>query len=266
VASLLGGVAWRPVLLLVLVLGITACSQPLYTQLTEQEANEVVAVLNRAGLSATKAAKGDKAWGVDINPTDMAQAMEALTVAGLPRQRYATLGELFKREGLVATPTEERVRFIHGVSQELSNTLSAIDGVVEARVHLVIPQNDPLADKPRASSASVFVKHRSDVDLHPTLPAIKSLVLRSVEGLTLDTVHVSLFPSEKSRLALVKPAKAHGMSGLGSWGTWLPWLLGAVGLVTAAWFGYSRRDLLMGPRKATSMGMVALDSLETPGR
>lgn len=176
---------------------LCGCREPLYTQLTEQEANDIVAVLARAGIDGAKSPQGDKGWGVDVYPSDIATAVDALNAAGLPRNRFASLGEMFKREGIVATPTEERVRFMHGVSQELSHTLTGIDGVIDARVHLVIPQNDPLSDRNKVSSASVFVKHRIDVDLQPMLPAIKSLVLRSVEGLTYDTVFVSFFPAER---------------------------------------------------------------------
>jgi type III secretory pathway lipoprotein EscJ len=35
----------------------------------------------------------------------------------------------------------------------------------------VIPQNDPLAEENKVASASVFIKHRIDVDLQPMLPA-----------------------------------------------------------------------------------------------
>lgn len=140
--------------------------------------------------------------------SDIWAAVDALNAAGLPRSRFANLGEMFRREGIVATPTEERVRFMHGVSQELSNTLTSIDGVVGARVHLVIPQNDPLAEKNKVASASVFIKHRLEIDMQPMLPAIKSLVLRSVEGLTFDTVFVSFFPAERPAVSSAAPIQA----------------------------------------------------------
>ncbi len=195
--SVAGVGAWARTLALCATLVLCGCREPLYTQLTEQEANDIVAVLARAGIDGAKSPQGDKGWGVEVYPSDIATAVDALNAAGLPRNRFSSLGEMFKREGIVATPTEERVRFMHGVSQELSQTLTGIDGVIAARVHLVIPQNDPLSDKSKVSSASVFVKHRIDVDLQPMLPAIKSLVLRSVEGLTFDTVFVSFFPAER---------------------------------------------------------------------
>jgi type III secretion protein J len=187
----------RCVFAVLVVVSFAGCRETLHSQLSEQEANDIVAVLARGGIDGSKTVKGDKNWGIEVSAADMSAAVEALNAAGLPRQRFSSLGDMFRREGIVSTPTEERVRFMHGISQELSHTLTSIDGVVAARVHLVIPQNDPLADKAKVSSASVFVKHRLDVDLQPQLPAIKSLVLRSVEGLTFDTVYVSFFPAER---------------------------------------------------------------------
>ena len=208
---------------------LAGCKEPLYSQLSEQEANEVYTALARAGISARKVVAG-KAWGIEVEAQDIPQSVEALNRVGLPRGRFSNLGEMFKREGIVSTPNEERVRFLYGVSQELSQTLSDIDGVVAARVHIVIPQNDPLAENVKPSSASVFIKHRADVDLQPMLASIRSLVLRSVEGLSHDTVYVSLFPAEPPLPArgLSPYAPVLGLSvprGVAVWLTPLLWVL-----------------------------------------
>ena len=184
---------------------LAGCKEILYSQLGEQEANEMIAVLASNGVNVSKTF-AEKHWGIEVASSQIPLAMQVLTREGLPRSRYASLGDMFKREGIVSTPTEERIRFIHGVSQELSRTLSMIDGVLAARVHIVLPQNDPLADRAKPSSASVFIRHRTDMDLQGSLTSIKSLVVRSVEGLSHDSVYVTLFPAE--RVALSPPAPA----------------------------------------------------------
>jgi type III secretion protein J len=105
---------------------------------------------------------------------------------------------VFQKQGLVSTPSEERMRYIYAVSQELSQTLRNVDGVVSARVHVVIPANDPLGDKIRPSSAAVFIKHRPDVDIRLLAPAVKDMVAHSIEGLTHDQVSLSLFETRRS--------------------------------------------------------------------
>jgi type III secretion protein J len=173
-----------------LALVLAGCKVSVDTRVTGAEANEELAVLLAAGIDAQKILGEGNLFDVEVPQSDLARALEVLKANGLPRQRFASLGELFKKEGLVATPAEERVRFIYGLSQELERTLSHIDGVVFARVHIVLPANDPLADVKKPSSASVFIKHRPIADPASLGPLVRSLVVRGVEGL--DSEHVSV--------------------------------------------------------------------------
>ncbi|WP_426305054.1 type III secretion system inner membrane ring lipoprotein SctJ [Acidovorax facilis] len=177
---------------------LAACSQQeLYGQLTERQANEMVAVLRNAGLHADKAASRDgKAFVVSTRPDDFSRAVEILHAGGFPRDSFDTLGQVFKKEGFVSSALEERARFTHALSQELSATLSSIDGVVQARVHVSVPEKKPLSDKPQHSTASVFIKHRPGVDLSQQTGKIKALVVNAMEGLPYDNVTVAMFPAE----------------------------------------------------------------------
>ena len=204
------------------VLLLAACRQELYGQLSEQDCNEMVAALQEGGVDAQKTSPDNgKTWSVMVPDDRMVRAMQVLSARGLPNHKFENLGELFKKDGLVSTPTEERVRFVFGIEQELSDTLSKIDGVVVARVHIVLPNNDPLAEKMTPSSASVFIKYRPNADLAALTPAVKNLVVHSVQGLTYDQVSVTSVPADPSE-GVLPPAPSHS-----------PWLSVALWTVMA---------------------------------
>jgi type III secretion protein J len=113
----------------------------------------------------------------------------------LPRPKTTSLGDVFKQEGLISSPLEQRARFIYAMSEELSKTLNQLDGVVAARVHIVIPDRRPNDTTTTPPSAAIFIKYQDNYDLNAYVPQIKQLVANSVEGLSYDKVSVVLFPS-----------------------------------------------------------------------
>jgi type III secretion protein J len=80
------------------------------------------------------------------------------------------------------------------LSGELERTLSAIDGVFSARVHLSLPELDALREGPRPkATASVLLKHRGStppIDVHE----VKRLVAGAASGLSPDDVAVVMVP------------------------------------------------------------------------
>ncbi|MGM9484830.1 type III secretion system inner membrane ring lipoprotein SctJ [Roseateles sp. NT4] len=177
------------------VLALSGCKTELYSSLTESEANEVLAALSDGHIRASKERLENGEWQIQVEERSVASAVDLLRSQGLPSQRFSSMGEMFQKQGLVSTPAEERMRYIFAVSQELSQTLRSIDGVVQARVHVVVPQSDPLSEKVRPSSAAVFIKHRPDVDLRLLTPLVKDLVGHSIEGISPDQVSLALLAS-----------------------------------------------------------------------
>jgi type III secretion protein J len=188
----------RKVLCIVcLLFSLVGCdSEVLYSDLSEQEVNEMVALLYNAGMKANKRFLGDNKFSLTVPQEEFARAVEMLRANGYPKKKFKSLGEVFQREGFVSSPLEERARLNYAQSQELTKTIESIDGVIMARVHLALPKKDPLSDAITPSSASVFIKYRPGADLSEREAQIKALVVNSVEGLPYDNITVALFAAE----------------------------------------------------------------------
>jgi type III secretion protein J len=177
-------------LLAVFLSFLQGCSQQLYEDLSEAGANDVTATLRMEDIDASKVSLKDKKWGVTVPSADFARAVVILRDRNMPVFGYEGLGKMFKKDSLLVTPTEERARLMHALSEELTLTLRQIEGVLDVRVHVVIPPRDVLSDKPKASSASILIKTRPGVDLNSQMGSIKNLVVNGIEGVTLESVSV----------------------------------------------------------------------------
>jgi type III secretion protein J len=232
----------RAAMLMGLAVLLAGCGeQELYTGLSQRQANEMTAVLRNAGIDAQKVGRDAERFAVTAPRENFSQAIEVLRANGYPRDGHDSLGQIFKKEGFVSSPLEERSRFMYAQQQELSNTLSSIDGVVVARVHLALPERDPLSDKVRPSSASVFIKHRPGVDLSARVGQMKALVVNSLPDLPYDNVTVALFAAEPLPVRSALPAPP--LAGLDT----LLWSLLAAGALVAtggALWAWRRRQTM----------------------
>ncbi len=174
---------------------MAGCDQQarLNTNIEEQQANLIVAALLDVGINASKAPGEEGAWNVSVPQNRFAEAANLLEQKGLPRRAYNGIGEVFKKTGMISSPSEERIRFMDALAQDLSRTISGIDGVIDARVHIVLPENDPFARNALPSSAAVAIRSRWDTDLSDVIPSVKGLVKNAIEGLTAEKIMVTVF-------------------------------------------------------------------------
>lgn len=162
----------------------------------EGEANEVLAALQNAGIGANKVPGKEGMVGISIDAESVGRAVDLLRAKGLPRERFAGMGQVFRKEGLISSPLEERARYLYALSQELGATLAQIDGVVVARVHVVLPERGNSGDSNQPSSAAVFIKHQAGYNLDTVQPQIRRLVTNSIPGLTPDKVSIVLVAAQ----------------------------------------------------------------------
>jgi type III secretion protein J len=215
-------IAW----LMGLALLLTGCRQKeLQTGLAEQEAQEIIVLLKESGIEASREVMpGDSetpAWKVSVNGGDQDYflALKILQERGLPRERAKGLEDVFSKSGLIPTAGEEKARLIVGLSGEMTRTLKSVAGVVDARVHVVLPENSPLVDKSQwnLTTSSVLLKYQGDqVPLRED--EVRNLVARGIEGLQPENVAVVFKKVE------TKPVPSRNR----------PWQLGSHGVVLAS--------------------------------
>ncbi|MGV3654228.1 MAG: type III secretion system inner membrane ring lipoprotein SctJ [Noviherbaspirillum sp.] len=252
------------VILLAWVCLLSACGGKveLLTGVPETEANEVLGTLLNAGVKAEKLPGKEGMVGLAVEERQAARAIAILRNEGLPRDHYATIGEVFRKEGLISSPLEERARYLWALSQELSATIADIDGVVKARVHVVLPERSSGGDPALPSSSAVFIKYKRGYNLDDAIPQIKRLVTNSIPGLTSDKVSVVLVSAMPRPVAVTghdaAPAPAAGWlgatgNGAAPGGSRL--VLGLLGLLAIALAGlaYLGWRIWGAPRAAAAM-------------
>lgn len=193
----------KQLLAIVLALVLAGCARQveLMSSLPESEANQVLAALQNAGIAADKIPGKEGMVGVTIDAAQVGRAVDLLRSRGLPHERYAGMGQVFKKDGLISSPVEERARYLYALSQELGATLSQIDGVILARVHVVLPERGSASDPAMPSSAGVFIKYQESYNIDALQPQIRRLVSNSIPGLAPEKISIVLFSSQSPTVA-----------------------------------------------------------------
>lgn len=113
-----------------------------------------------------------------------------LAAAGLPRGGSSGF-ELFDKTSFGMSDFAEKVTFLRSLQGELSRTISGLEPVERAAVHIVVPKPTVFRSAPRKGSASVVVHLRPGCSLSPRqVSGITHLVAAAVEGLETDSVSV----------------------------------------------------------------------------
>ncbi len=187
----------RGIIVFSLVALVGCGSEELIGGIGEGQALEVIVLLRHYGIDAQKTPVGsgqDMTWTVTVASRDASNARQVLVENDLPRDKPKGFEEFFGKSKLIPTETEEKAIFLQAQAGELAQTIEAMPTVIDARVHISIPKDDPLrqlaeGEEPLRPSAAVFVKHWKPQE--GTRPEgivreedIQKLVASSVAGLS----------------------------------------------------------------------------------
>lgn len=186
------------ILLLCGALAACGSNSVLFNKLSQDEGNEIYSALLEAGIPAEKST-AKEGITISVPKALSSEALKVLNTKGLPRDKKTSIGEVFKKDSMISSPLEERARYLYALSQELEQTLMRIDGVLSARVHIVLPERSTPGEPLSPSSAAVFVKYAQESSFPAYIPRVRELVFKSIPGIigTADTsITVAALPSE----------------------------------------------------------------------
>lgn len=194
---------------------IGGCDAELYHDLPERRANEAVLALREAGVRADKRldqrASGTRpaSFAVTVAAADEPRALRLLTERGLPRAATAAAASSPKLLGLSG---DGRSEVQAQLQQSLGETLESLPAVQEARVHLALPEPEPLHPLGQLRpTASVLLRLRAPLPLPAADVAL--LIARAVPGLDAADVAVLSAAAESSGAAAATAAARAGAPG-----------------------------------------------------
>ncbi len=173
------------------------CAENLQHNLSEDDANDIYALLSESGINATKKKEesgNEPTYVISVPRQDYPAAVKLLREHSLPRPMAKGFRGIRESKGMVPTQVEERAMFLEALAGEVSNALNKVPGVLEAKTIINIPEKNDLSqpnDAPKPT-ASVFLKYRLGMDGKPPLsePMIKSFVASAVEKMEPGNVTV----------------------------------------------------------------------------
>jgi type III secretion protein J len=206
-------IRWRAAVLLLFCLLLSGCKVNLYQDLTEASANEMLGALLVHGIAADKVNQGKTGFAVAVDERDQLLALNILRDLGLPKPNYDSLGTVFRKEGMMSSQTEERARLSYALAQELASSCASLDGVVEAKVHVVLSEKDQITGRTTPASAAIMLRYAPDMPVNMYVPQIQKMVVQSIPDVELERVSVLLFPvqSDFTRPAPLAGSKLFGV-------------------------------------------------------
>lgn len=183
----------------------------LYSELDQQDAGAIVRKLDSLKIPYEVGSSGGaiRVPGEQVGKVRMLMAAEGLPKGG-------SIGyEIFdQKEGFGTTSFVQNINHLRALEGELARTISTMDSISSARVHLVLPQREIFSHGTQTATASVFLKTRGGVTLNrQQIAAIQNLIAAAVPQL--QPTQISIVDEKGSLLA--RPSEgAQGMAAGGN--------------------------------------------------
>lgn len=160
----------------------------LYSDLSTADSSAMAGKLQSGSIPFDVSADGTR---IMVAEKEIGRARLLLAEAGLPNG--GSMGyEIFDKDsGFGTTNFVQNINQVRALEGELARTISSLQGVHNARVHIVLPQRELFSREARPSSASVFLGLRGTGGIESSqIAAIQSLIASAVPGLKASNVSI----------------------------------------------------------------------------
>lgn len=156
--------------------------QVLFSGMQPKESSEVVAILQQSNIDY----KLDPTTGALLVPASEVQALRMkLAAEGLPRSSTQGMDMLDGDQGFGTSQFVERARYQRAMEEELSRSISQLNNVQSARVHLATPKQSVFVRDRKAPTASVILNLYAGRNIEPgQVTAITHMVASSVPNMS----------------------------------------------------------------------------------
>lgn len=160
----------------------------LYSDLSTTDSASIATKLEESDIRYSISEDGSK---VMVAGPDVGRARMLLAESGLPNG--GSMGyEIFDQQsGFGTTNFVQNINQVRALEGELARTISSLEAIRNARVHLVLPQREIFSRENRPASASVFLGLRPGNRLQNSqILGIQSLIASAVPNLSPENVSV----------------------------------------------------------------------------
>lgn len=128
--------------------------------------------------------------GIKVPTERAAQLRMQLAQEGLPS--HGVVGwEKFDTQDFTRTEFEQNIHRLRAIQGELSRTITSIDGISSARVHIANPKQSLFVEEQKEPTAAIYIKTKRGMNLNDRqIKGIQHLVCKSVEGLKPNNVSI----------------------------------------------------------------------------
>lgn len=168
---------------------------PAYTNLSDEDQVEILALMKKNNVKDFKLDGGT----LSVPADQILDYRMMLAQEGLPNSGSGVGWEKFDEQSFGKTDFDQKVTKLRALQGELARSISKLDPVDAARVHIVMPSDSVFAEDRKPTTASISLRLKPGKQLSQRqIQGVLHLVARAVEGL--DPSRIAIVDQEGNML------------------------------------------------------------------